>query len=272
MSNVHQLSVGDIQCAVLHEGGGPMAVDGLTGRYPGATQEEIIAALGGKTESENSLNCLYLDNGEVKIIADTGFGENGPPSMGNINGALGSIGVAPTDIDIVFITHFHGDHIIGLLTADGQPAYPNARYVTSQAEWDEWIPKWEASDQDGHKKQLEMMQSLEDMTLLNDGDEVASGVRVVAVPGHTLGQSGLIIESNGERLIHLADVLHQAFQFKHTDWHFAFDSDGALGVKTRNSILQHCADENLLTVFYHLKFPGLGHITKVDDTFVWNPI
>jgi glyoxylase-like metal-dependent hydrolase (beta-lactamase superfamily II) len=273
MTRTYQIAVGDITCATLHEGKTPVDMNGLMMRYPQVTEEQIIEALGGKTESQNSFNPVYIDTGTTKILADVGFGEARRPELGNLEPALNSIGVSAGDIDIVYLTHFHGDHIAGLLTLDGKPSFPNARYITCQAEWDEWIPRWEASDQDGHQQQLAMIKSLEDQfTLVNEGDEFVAGVSVVALPGHTLGQSGLLIESNGERLIHLADVLHNPLQFKHTDWQFKFDSDGALGVETRQYILKRCVDENLLTTFYHLPFPGMGHIIREGDTFAWKPL
>ena len=81
-----------------------------------------------------------------------------------------------------------------------------------------------------------------------------------------------MIESGGDRLFHVVDLLHQHFQFAHVGWHFGFDSDGALAVNTRKRVLRQCADEGLLTLFYHLEFPGLGHVTMEGDAFVWNPI
>lgn len=273
MAIAYQFSVGDFTCATLHEGGGTVDISGLVNRYPNVSQEEIIEAFGDETKTQNSINPFYIDNGSTKILADVGFGEARRPEMGQVEPALASIGVSAADIDIVFLTHFHGDHIAGLLTPDGKPAFPNARYITTQAEWNEWIPRWEASTQDGHKQQLAMMRTLEDrFTWVNEGDEITTGVSVVAIPGHTLGQAGLLVESNGERVLQLVDVLHNAIQFKHTDWQFAFDSDGELGVKTRNDILQRCADEQLLTVFHHLPFPGIGHVIKNGDSFVWQPI
>jgi len=273
MTQAYQISVGDITCASLYDGGAQVDLEGLMRRYPHVTQEQITEALGGATESHNSVTPLYIDTGTTKILADVGFGEARRPDMGNVEPALESIGVSASDIDIVYLTHFHGDHIAGLLTPKGKPAFPNARYMTSQAEWDEWIPRWEASDQVGHQQQLAMMRSLEHLfTFVKEGDEIVAGVSVVALPGHTLGQTGLLVESNGERLLQLVDVLHNVIQFKHTDWHFAFDTNGELGVKTRVSILQRCADENLLTMFHHLPFPGIGHIAKDGDAFVWQPI
>ena len=273
MAKAYPFSVGDISCATLHEGGGAVDIEGLIKRYPNVSREQITEAFAGETDSQNSINPFYIDNGKVKILADVGFGEARRPEMGQVEPALESMGVSATDIDIVFLTHFHGDHIAGLVTPDGKPAFPNARYITSKAEWDEWIPRWEASNQDGHQQQLAMMKSIEDqLTLVNAGDEIAEGVRLVALAGHTLGQCGLLVESKGERVLQLVDVVHNAIQFKHTDWQFAFDSDGELGVKTRVNILQRCADENLLCVFHHLPFPGIGHVKIEGDAFVWQPI
>lgn len=272
MSKAYPLAIGDIECAVLHEGSSTATSASLVDRYPGRSQQEIEAALGG-TESEGSLNLLYVKSGDSKILADVGFGIAGPPNMGQAMAALASIGVAPEEIDLVYLTHFHGDHIAGLYAADGNPAYPNASYACTQAEWDEWTGRWAASNTASDRRQLERFQALRDrFTFFEDGDEIAPGVSLVNLEGHTLGHSGLLIESQGERLIHVVDLLHGAFQFTHTDWHFVFDSDGDLASQTRLRILRRCAEEELLTLFYHLKFPGLGKVNISAHAFTWNPI
>ncbi|MDQ7024921.1 MAG: MBL fold metallo-hydrolase [Anaerolineae bacterium] len=273
MVNAHRITVGDAICISLHEGGGTSDLEGIKGRFPDVSESDLIAALDGQTETLGSLNCLYIDLNGTKILADVGFGIARRPDLGNVDLALQSVGVQPADIDIVYLTHFHGDHIAGLLTPEGNPTYPNARYVTSNAEWQEWIPRWEASEQEYHKQLLNMMTSLEDkFAFVDDGDEVIAGVTVVLIPGHTLGQTGLLVESNGERFIHVADLLHQTFQFAHTDWHFAFDSDGTMASKTRADMLERCATENLLAMFYHLPFPGIGHVKKDGAVYQWQAI
>ncbi len=276
MAQAHQFKVGDIDCSVLLEGARTTddpKIDDLKGRYPNATDDELNAALHGVTLVHTSLNPFYINAGGTKILADTGFGVDAQPEMGGVIPALESIGVKPEDIDIIYLTHFHGDHIAGLMDKDNNVVYSNARYMTTSDEWDEWMGKWKDSDDEGHQKNYQMMQSLHDkFVLLSEGDEVADGVSVVAIAGHTLGQSALLVESNGESVIHVADVLHNKAQFKYTNWHFRFDSDAELAVKTRNSILKRCADEGLLTLFYHLKFPGLGHVKADGDGFSWHPI
>ncbi len=269
---VHQLKIGDIECAVLQEGEAEMTLDAAAGRYPTASRAEIEAALGDQTPS-GSLNLLYIKSGGAHILADVGFGEHGPPGMGGTLRGHDSLSVSAADIDIVYLTHFHGDHIAGFFNPDGTAVYPNALYVTTQAEWDEWIGRWSASDAPQDQKNLERFTSLQDkFSFVSPGDEVAPGVTVVNLEGHTRGHSGLLVESADDRLLHVVDLLHQPFQFARTEWHFSFDSDPDLAVETRVQVLQRCADEGILTLFYHLPFPGLGRVTVEDGIFVWNPI
>ena len=275
MPNTHRFTVGDITCIVLHEGGGPTSMENMMQRYPGVSEAEIKAAMEALnyTNPVGSLNCLYIDTGDTKIVADTGFGESRRPEMGQVVPALQVEGVQPEDIDIVYITHFHGDHIVGLTNNDGSYAFPNARYVTADAEWKEWMPKWEQSDEDSHKQLHSMMSGIADkFTYVNDGDKVVPGVSAVLIAGHTLGQTGLLVESNGESLLHLADLLHSQLQFANPHWHFTFDTDADLAVESRRAQLERCANNNILTLFYHLEFPGLGHVGKAGDAYTWQPL
>ena len=226
---VHQLKIGDIECAVLQEGAASMDRDSVIARYPNADPAEVAAALGDKPPS-GSLNLLTINSGGTRILADVGFGQAGPPGMG---GALARTRNASV---MSRLRHRHrlpdslstADHIAGLANADGSLAYPEARYVTTQAEWDEWIGRWTAA---GDEQNLARFRGLRDrFRFVGDGDEIAPGVSVVDLVGHTLGHSGLMIESGGDRLFHVVDLLHQHFQFAHVGWHFGFDSDGALAV------------------------------------------
>ncbi len=270
--NAHPLTIGDIDVAILHEGESDLIAANLTQRYPGVPQAQIEGALAGQKPA-GSLNLPYIRSGSMRVIADVGFGEAGRPSAGGTEAALKSLGLSPADIDIVYLTHFHGDHIAGLADADGNLAFPGASYITTRAEWDEWTARWSASDAPQDQHSLDLFTSLQDrFSFASPGDEIAPGLSVVDLKGHTLGHSGLLIESGGDRLLHVVDLLHQPFQFANTGWHFSFDSDPELAVDTRRRVLQHCADEGILTLFYHMPFPGLGTVSKEDDAFIWNPL
>lgn len=276
MANIHRMTIGAITCVVLHEGESRLDMEALKRRYPGVSESELNAAqqaLGESIPAQNHLNCLYVESGGANILVDVGFGPERQPQMGNVIPGLREAGVNPGDVDIVYLTHFHGDHIMGLIDSDGKPNYPNARYITGETEWNHWMETWAQSDQESHRTLHAMMESLEGkFSFVADGDEIARGVCVVNTPGHTPGHTGLLLESEGERLLDLVDVLHSTMQFANTRWHFGFDSDGNLAEATRNTQLARCADENLLTLFYHLPFPGLGHVVRQDDVYRWQPV
>ena len=268
----HVLKIGDIECAVLHEGESDLIAAHLAQRYPGVSQAQIDSAL-GRQKPAGSLNLPCVKSGGTRILADLGFGEAGRPGAGGTEAALASLGLQPADIDIVYLTHFHGDHIAGMTDASGALSFPEASYLTRQAEWDEWMGRWSASDAPQDQANLDLFSSLRDkFSFVGAGDEIAAGVRVVDLAGHTLGHSGLLLESGGERLLHVVDILHQPFQFAHTDWHFSFDSAPEQAVETRVETLRRCAEEWLLTLFYHMPFPGLGRVTREGGAFVWHPV
>ena len=268
MTKAYEINIGDIRCAALFEGEADMPLETLQERYPDASRAQIQAALGGEAPS-GSLNLLYIESGGARILADVGFGSAGPPGTGGTLSALGSLGLSAADIDIVYLTHFHGDHIAGFFDAAGQESFPNARYITMLDEWDEWMQKWALA---GDPQLARIAPLRPRFSFVYDGDEIAPGVTVVGLMGHTEGHSGLLVESGGERLLHVVDILHQPFQFTRTDWHFSFDTHPELAVDTRRHTLQRCADEGILTLFYHLPFPGLGYVRAAADGFSWEPI
>ena len=269
---VYEFAIGDIKCAALLEAANKVSNAENVERYPGVSLAQIEAAQ-GTGEGENSCNLLLVESGGQRILADVGFGGNGPPGSGGLAGALEAMQLSPSDIDIVYLTHFHGDHIAGLFDADGAEAFPDSRYITVQAEWDEWMAKWAAADDAQSQASLAQFEALRPrLSFVSPGDSIAPGVSVVDLAGHTNGHTGLLIESGGQRLIHLVDLLHQAFQFQQLDWHFIFDSDGDMAVETRRRVLGQCADDGILCLFYHLRFPGLGHVARDGDGFVWQPI
>lgn len=278
MGKTHRFEVGDITCIALEEGTTGYPEENLQQRHPNATAEEIASAVADIAFNDdliiNSFNTLYIATGNTKILVDAGMGHNPERSdIGKTAAALASEGIKPEDIDIVYITHFHGDHYMGLLS-DGEATFPNARYVTLDDEWNYWLSD-DAREKMADRVQgiLNVVTPLEDkFSTLSAGDELAPGVYVMAIPGHTMGQSALRIESGEETLLHLVDLLHSTAQFRYPGWHFVWDSDAKLAVKSRRAQLGNAVNRNLLVMFYHLPFPGLGYVERDGQNYKWIPV
>lgn len=155
---------------------------------------------------------FFLEGGPKKILVDTGVVEIGPDgtyhgfplfnpgTQGMIN-ALAEIGLKPDDIDIVIITHLHFDHAanIGL--------FPRAQFILQKKEWD--YAKAPLPIQQGVYL-TELLGQLEhyDLLLVDDGYEVADGVNVICVPGHTKGQQAIVVNTSDEKYVIAGDLLY----------------------------------------------------------------
>jgi glyoxylase-like metal-dependent hydrolase (beta-lactamase superfamily II) len=275
----YQFKVGAIEAIVIQDGNAPVDKLNLPQRYPNATEEEMQAAYqyleDANVPSEQNMNLLLLNVNGSRILVDTGMSMRSQnPAFGKLMFTLAELNIAPQKIDIVYITHFHGDHISGLLDEEMQPAFPNAKIITPQVEWDAWMnPEKIAEEGETAKRWTSIVEPLKDrFSFVDYGDEIAEGVRVVDIRGHSLGHSGLLIESQGEKLLHLVDMLHNPAQLIYPHWHIMFDADKELAVKTRREQLAYAADNKLLVMFYHLDFPALGHVRREGDSFRWQPI
>jgi len=202
------------------------------------------------------------------MLVDTGTGS------GHLNPRVASL-IDPADVDTVVISHGHGDHVGGLVDADGKLVYSNARYVMHRAEWDQWMApdgKIQADPDRAAYWQAQLGPIKGSLSYVDDGQEVVPGVTACLTPGHTNGHLALRIESNGESLVHLVDALHFEVQFDRPDWSPRFDTDPALAAQTRRTELDRAADEGTLVLLYHLGFPGLGYVVRNGEAFDWEPV
>ena len=263
----YQFQVGQIDCTVILDGVDVLERDRFMRRFPEATEAEYRQAFADMglsfDEASSSKNLLIAQGRDETVLVDTGMG-------GDLLAGMALAGIAPTDITLVVLTHTHGDHIIGLLDADGGPAFPQARYVISDTEMQWWQGRIDAGivDQQAH---VTMMEAHGLRQIAIDA-EILPGLTAVPIPGHTPGQIALRFESDGQQLLHLADLLHSPMQLAHPEWSAKFDDDTSVSVPTRRALLTQAAESGVLTLFYHLDFPGLGYVRPVAPGFGWEPI
>ncbi|MEH6690266.1 MAG: MBL fold metallo-hydrolase [Pseudorhizobium pelagicum] len=223
----------------------------------------------------NSFAPTVINTGSDVVLFDTGMGPGGrAQGMGRLIEGLTAGGYTPEDVTVVVLTHLHGDHIGGLME-DGGPAFPNARYVTGQIEYDFWTgtARVGTSAEGGHKSVLEKVKPLADkMTFIGDGAEVVSGITGMAAFGHTPGHMIFNVESDGRRLILAADTAnHYVLSLQRPEWEVRFDMDKAAAAATRKKVFDMIATDRVAFLGYHMPFPSVGYAEKLDTGYRFVP-
>jgi len=225
--------------------------------------------------------CIWLvQSPESTVIIDMGSGPGPHEAMGGAEGqlmsALETKGVAPEDVDHVFFTHLHFDHIGWALRpnpgAESTPIFPNARHVISTTEWNYWTQP-DILSSSPVEQAIYPLERLGLVDLTDDETPLAPGIRALATPGHTPGHQSLLVETGGERAIIAGDVLHNTVQFEMPDLCADFDQDKPAARATRRKLLERLAADRTMSTFGHLLIDSnIGHVIKVEDRYSWQAL
>lgn len=271
-ANSYSFKVGQVECAVLLDRASIIGRDGMLNRFPNVSEMDLRQAYAdiglSLDEADHSVNIFVSKIGTETVLVDSGQG--GGPNPGYLLDSMRIAGIEPAAITLAVITHTHGDHVLGLLTDDTMPAFPNATYVISKDEMAFWQDRIDNGVLD-HRPIVAMMAE-KGLRLIDRDEQIIPGMTAIPIPGHTPGQIALLIESANETLMHMADLLHSPMQFAHPEWSPRFDTDTHLSVPSRRTALGRAADENTLALFYHLTFPGLGRVKRANGSFSWEPL
>lgn len=221
------------------------------------------------------INGYLIRTAERVIAVDTGGPAVMSPTVGGWHGSLAAAGFSADDVDTVFATHLHADHVGGLSDpATGAKRLPKARLIAGAVDWafthDEAVYAQLPAD---FRSFFDLSRALvapygADKELIEAGAEIAPGLTTVALPGHTPGHMGLRVDDGGESLLIWGDVVHAtAYQFSNPDWALAFDTDPAGASATRRKMLDMAASDRLLVAGMHLDMPGFGYVETAGDAW-----
>ena len=270
MSDVHEFQLGAFRCWIVSDGERTVD-DPFRSGFVNATDDEMRAEVEAYTAATGDpanvvgMNILIVETGDNRVIVDTGDGSTSDRGYGNLLDRLPQTGLSIADIDTVIITHGHGDHIAACTNGSGVPSFPNAQYVISQLDWDHW------TTEPGETASTHLLAIADRFDRIAPDAEILPGIRAIPAPGHTPGQIALLIESNGEQLLHIADAWHHPVELPRPDWYFSFDWNPDQTVATRRTLLDMATRDNLLVLPYHATFPGLGHVVADGDAWQWRP-
>jgi glyoxylase-like metal-dependent hydrolase (beta-lactamase superfamily II) len=171
----------------------------------------------------------------------------------NMTAALTELGVAPTDIEYVILTHLHTDHANGIFAGDPERPelfFPNAQHVIQEAEWQAAHDTNERTAAVYYPNRLDAIEQAGKLQLVNGTSEIIPGITVEQTGGHTEGHQGIRVESNGETFVYYADIFPSRFHVK-APFVAAVDTHPLDTLKVKKQLLQFCQDANAIIGFDH---------------------
>jgi glyoxylase-like metal-dependent hydrolase (beta-lactamase superfamily II) len=286
----YRYKVGDIEITVVTDGANTFkfADNHVLNKTRDDLNKALEAAHYPKDLMTTPYNPLVINTSGKLVVIDTGTGEGtyerSKGATGQFQNNLKAAGIDRNAIDVVIISHFHGDHINGLITADKKPAFPNAEIMVPAAEWKFFMDDGEMSRANGDRMKTVFagVRNVFDalgrkVTQYEPGKEIAPGITAVATPGHTPGHNSHVIASGKDKVYVQADVTHVPWvNARHPDWHVFYDQDPATAEATRRKVYDMLVTEKMRVQGFHYPFPSLAYVEKSGEGYretmvPWNP-
>ena len=279
--NTYRFNIGDFDCKVILDASSRFDIKDF---FPDVPDSEIDKAI-----DEHQINpngrldslCLLIEKGNNKILVESGVGFSMPHfGEGQLTRILKDNGIDPSEIDTVIFSHAHPDHIGGNIDAKGNAVFANARHVLSEDEYQFWLsPNPDLSNVDISIRE-EMLDCVnknliaiqEKFNPVTYGTEIIPGLKIIGLSGHTVGQIGIVLSSQNERLCVVSDMFHHVLEIYNPHWYSSFDSLPEEAVVSRIKMMSQIVEKDMLMLACHFPFPGLGKLSKTDATYNWHPV
>ncbi len=235
---------------------------------------EVLTASGLPTDKlQLSNQPLLVKSGAKVLLFDTGAAANFGPAGGQLPASLAKAGVDPASVTDIFISHAHGDHVGGLVNAEGNLFFPNATIRLSAPEW-KFLRELDAEKAKGMglAQHAAFVAALTPkvVTFKPGATIFADVVQAVDIKGHTPGHSGYLIGAGVDSVLYIGDTAHHSvISVQKPDWGIAFDGDGPTAMASRKMVMAGAFEEGQRIYAVHFPFPGIGKFAKEGDQFVW---
>ena len=275
----YRMMLGDFEITALSDGTANLPMGSLLN---GISPEDVTKAMSRefiKDPVETSVNAYLVNTGSKLVLIDTGAAGLFGPTLGNLLVSMKAAGYQPEQVDEVYITHMHGDHVGGLMAGDKR-AFVNAVVRADQNDADYWLSteKMEAAPKDAKGAFQGAIISVNPYVVAGkfkpfSGDtELVPGVKAIATYGHTPGHTIYAVESKGAKLVLWGDLMHvAAVQFPQPSVTIQFDTDSKAAAAQRQKAFAAAANEGFWVAAAHLPFPGIGHLRAEGTGYTFVP-
>jgi glyoxylase-like metal-dependent hydrolase (beta-lactamase superfamily II) len=265
---------GAFEVTVVSDGHLVLPVSFLAPGAPPVERANLLKASGETAQQYNSpTNVTLIRAGTDLILVDMGSGDRFMPSAGKLWDNLKAAGIDKATITKVIFTHGHPDHLWGTVDDLDELALPQAAFYVAAAEWDFWhgenadrsLPAERAGFVTGARRIYAAIKSRVKMFI--PGDDIVSGLRIIATPGHTQGHVSLDL-AGGDGLMIGADALtHPLISFQHPEWRPTADHVPDQAVDTRRKLLDRLAGDKSKLIGFHLPYPGIGVVERKNSSY-----
>ena len=278
----YRMMLGDFEVTAISDGTVKLPMKDLLTNTTPAKVDAALKRAAIAYPVETSVNAYLINTGSKLVLIDTGAAGLFGPTLGNLLTNLKASGYQPEQIDEIYITHMHADHVGGLM-AGGAIAFPNATLRIDKADTDFWLSeaKMNAAPADskgffqGAMTSVNPYVAAGKLKTFEGGVELVPGIRSQATHGHTAGHSVYIVESKGEKLVLWGDLMHvAAVQFDNPAVTIKFDSDTKDAAKERKRAYADAAKGGYIVGVSHISFPGLGRVraNAGGKGYTWIPV
>lgn len=274
--------VGDFEVIALNDGVVRRALQAeFVRNAPLVEVQELLRSQNLPTEYVDvPYTAFLIVAGGRRVLIDTGFADNGPPTTGRLVGNLNAAGFKVEDIDTVVISHHHGDHINGLRNKAGQLVFPKARIMVPAVEHAFWMDdaKMEAapaSAKGAFQNVRRVFGGLgpDQLVPFQAGQELLPGIRTDAAYGHTPGMVTVTAQSRGQKFMYLADLTNVPQLFaRNPDWAVVFDMNPEEARQTRRRVFEAVVKDQVLAGGFHFPFPAFGRIEALGQGYDFKPV
>jgi glyoxylase-like metal-dependent hydrolase (beta-lactamase superfamily II) len=276
----YRMMLGDFEVTALSDGTVMLPVNQLLSNTTPARVDRALARSGLSSPLETSVNGYLINTGDKLVLVDAGAAGLFGPTLGKLADNLKAAGYLPEQVDEIYLTHLHPDHVGGL-AARGAMVFPNAVVRADRADVDYWLSETnldKAKKEDkpgfeGARASLQPYIEAQRFRPFEGSTALAAGITALPRHGHTAGHSTYLVESRGQKLLLWGDLMHVAgVQFDQPAVTIAFDTNTRAAAMQRKRAYADAATNGYLVAGAHLSFPGIGRVRPSGRGYVWLPV